>query len=240
MTAPRFDLAFDTVPVEAWLAAVYCLVALGLAYGIDALARRAASSAEGGVTGGFTYHADHDAWQCPEDQWLWPQSFDPDNRVMRYNASPTVCNSCPVKDSCTTSSSGREVQRAVDAWPASEAARFHRGIACAVVVLGLVFPLAIAAGGVGPTGLLVLGGAVALTLFGSLPLWSHLRRSTVSWPEGMAVRSLDDTVVERDLAVEQATRRRTRYHSDQRSTPESTSARTTGKESSGEGGSFTW
>ena len=237
MTAP----AFDTVTPEVWLAAGYCLLAVGLAFGIDALARRAASSAEGGVTGGFTYHADHDAWQCPQDQWLWPQSFDPDNRVMRYAASPTVCNSCPVKDSCTTSSSGREVQRAVDAWPASEAARFHRGIACAVVVLGLVWPLAIAAGGVGRTGLLVLGCAVALALLVSLPLWSHLRRSTVAWPEGMAVRSLDATVAERDLSGKRAARRRTRYHSDQRSQTTAARPRTGRREpSSDEGGGFAW
>ena len=33
------------------------------------------------TTGSFRYHADHDAWQCPQDQWLWPTSFDPENRV---------------------------------------------------------------------------------------------------------------------------------------------------------------
>jgi hypothetical protein len=129
------------------MASGYCLLLVGLAYAIDALARRAASVAEGGVSGGFRYHEDHDAWTCPEDQWLWPQSFDPDNRLIRYRASPSICNACPVKDSCTTSSSGREVQRAVDVWPASEAARFHRGIACVVVVLGLAWPLATAATG---------------------------------------------------------------------------------------------
>ena len=45
----------------------------------------------------FVYHEDHDAWLCPEDQWLWPKSFDPDNRVMRYRGSPSICNACPVK-----------------------------------------------------------------------------------------------------------------------------------------------
>ena len=48
------------------------------AHVIDAFARRAASVAEGGASFGFSYHADHDAWQCPQDQWLWPQSFDPE------------------------------------------------------------------------------------------------------------------------------------------------------------------
>lgn len=211
-------LAVDVggVPVEVWLPAGYCLTAVGLAYAIDALARRAASSAEGGATGGFTYHEDHDAWQCPQDQWLWPQSFDPDHRVMRYRGSPSVCNACPVKATCTTSHSGREVQRAVEAWPASEAAKFHRGIACAVVVLGLVWPLATAASGVSRSSLLVLGAAVLIGLSASLPLWTHLRRSAFSLPEGMVMRSLDDTVLERDAAAAQATKSRARYGSDRR------------------------
>ncbi len=136
--------SFSSVGAEVWIASGYALVLVGLAYVIDALARRAASVSEGGIAGGFSYHEDHDAWKCPEDQWLWPQSFDPDNRVMRYRATPSICNACPVKKTCTTSHSGREVQRAVDSWPASEAARFHRGVACAVVLLGLVWPLAVA------------------------------------------------------------------------------------------------
>lgn len=206
----------SSVAPEVWLAAAYCLAAVGLAYVIDALARRAASSAEGGATGGFTYHEDHDAWLCPQDQWLWPQSFDPDNRVMRYRGSPSVCNACPVKETCTSSGSGREVQRAVDSWPASEAARFHRGIACTVVVLGLVWPLGLAVSGVGRESLLVLLGGVALALLASLPLWSHLRRSAVVLPDGMVVRSLDDTVAERGLAEAQVTRRRTKYASETR------------------------
>lgn len=201
---------------EVWLASGYCLALVGLAYVIDALARRAASVSEGGLSGGFTYHEDHDAWRCPEDQWLWPQSFDPDNRVMRYRASPTICNACPVKDTCTTSASGREVQRAVDSWPASEAARFHRGIACAVVVLGLVWPLATALGGPGSDALLVLAVAVAAALLLSLPLWSHLWRNPVFVPEGMTQRSLDAVVAERAAAADALRRRQSSYRSDRR------------------------
>lgn len=207
-----------TVSADVWLASGYCLLLVGLAYAIDALARRAAAAAEGGAAGGFRYHQDHDAWKCPEDQWLWPQSFDPDNRVMRYRGTPSICNACPVKDTCTTSTSGREVQRAVDSWPASEAARFHRGIACTVVVLGLAWPTATAATGPGPgrTGLVVLGAAVLLALVISLPLWSHLRRNPVFIPDGMATKSLDATVVERAALAQTHRRRRTRYGSDSR------------------------
>lgn len=205
---------------EVWLAAGYSLALVGLAYVIDGLARRAASVSEGGVSGGFTYHADHDAWRCPQDQWLWPKSFDPDNRVMRYRGTPAICNACPVKDTCTSSHSGREIQRAVDAWPASEAARFHRGIACAVVVLGLVWPLVTALTGPGRDALLVLTVAVVVATLLSLPLWSHLRRTDVVIPEGMRERSLDDVVAERQLAAAALARRRSGYRSDRRGAAE--------------------
>jgi hypothetical protein len=204
------------VGVEVWLAAGYCVAVVALAHVIDALARRAASVSEGGVSGGFRYHKDHDAWRCPQDQWLWPQSFDPENRVMRYRGTPSICNACPVKASCTTSSTGREIQRAVDSWPASEAARFHRGIACAVVALGLVWPIGTALTGPGPDSLLVLAVAVVVALLLSVPLWSHLRRTRVFIPEGMVHRSLDDALAERAAAAAEATRQRSRYASDRR------------------------
>lgn len=211
------SLQWSTVPIEAWLASAYCLAAVGMAYTIDWLARKAATSAEGGKSfGGFVYHEDHDAWLCPEDQWLWPQSFDPDNRVMRYRGKPNICNACPVKDTCTTSMSGREVQRAVDSWPASEAARFHRAIACAVVVLGLVWPVVIIIGRPGAAGVLVLTVAIVTALLISLPLWSHLRRSTVYLPAGMAERTLDATELERNAQAAAWQRRRSTYRSDRR------------------------
>jgi hypothetical protein len=208
--------SLTSVGVEVWMASGYCLLLVGFAYAIDALARRAASVAEGGAPGGFSYHQDHDAWQCPEDQWLWPKSFDPDNRVMRYRGSPSICNACPVKETCTTSSSGREVQRAVDVWPASEAARFHRCIACIVVVLGLVWPVATAATGPGGPSLIVLASATGLALLTSLPLWSHLRRNPAYIPEAVATKTLDTTVLEREQAAEAAQRRRSGYRSERR------------------------
>lgn len=208
------------VGVEVWLASGYCLLLVGLGHVIDALARRAASYAEGGRSFGFSYHADHDAWQCPQDQWLWPQSFDPDHRVMRYRGTPSVCNACPVKHTCTTSSSGREVQRAVDSWPASEAARFHRSIACFVVVMGLVWPVAVAATAPGAGGVAVLATAVVLALLLSLPLWSHLRRTHVFLPEGMAHRTLDATILEREQHAAAWRAKRATYGSDRRTARE--------------------
>lgn len=208
------DLA--TIAVTTWLAAGYATVLLVVAHGIDRLARRAASAVTGHRTGGFVYHADHDAWVCPQDQWLWPQSFDPQNRVMRYRGSPTVCNSCPVRDTCTSSPGGREIQRHVDPWPASESARFHRGIACTVSVLAVIWPVATLLTGPGPVDSWILAGVTVAVLLGSLPLWSHLRRTPAD-PTGVLVRSSDDNVSDRQGIAQREQTRRTTYRSDRRS-----------------------
>lgn len=205
--------ALGSVAPGTWFALGYAVVLLAVAYGIDRLARRAARNIEQQRSGGFRYHPDHDAWVCPEDQWLWPHSFDPENRVMRYRGSPTVCNSCPVRESCTTSASGREVQRQVDPWPASESARFHRGIACAIAVLAAAWPLAAVFAAPSSTDAALLGIAVVLVALGSLPLWSHLRRTPAD-PTGVLTRSTDDNVADRQEIARRYHARRTSYRSD--------------------------
>lgn len=201
-----------------WFALGYGVILLLVAYGIDLMSHRAASSVEGHRTSGFVYHEEHDAWVCPKDQWLWPQSFDPGNRVMRYRGSPAVCNACPVRDTCTTSKSGREVQRMVDPWPASESARFHRALACTVVVLAVLWPAAAALMASSATETWVLVGGATLVAAASWPLWSHLRRSTVD-PEGVLFRSSDDNVEERTAAAARDQARRSSYWSDTRTSP---------------------
>ncbi|MFC4062871.1 hypothetical protein ACFOWE_31655 [Planomonospora corallina] len=170
------------VSTAVWFSVAYGTFLLLVAFALDLAARRACGRTANRRSGAFAYHADHDAWLCPQDQWLWPYAFDPHNRVMRYRARPAVCNSCPVKETCTTSDTGREVSRSVDPWPASEAERFHRGIACTVALLGVLWPLAVALGDRTVTERAVLAGTAALLAAGSRPLWSHLRRTTVDFP----------------------------------------------------------
>lgn len=212
----------SAVGPAVWLASGYALVLVLIGHLIDRMARRAARVVEAREHTGFVYHESHDAWLCPEDQWLWPQAFDPDNRVMRYRANPLVCNSCPVKDTCTLSSGGREIVRAVDSWPASEAARFHRGIACTVATLGIAWPVGMLLSGPNLSELVVLVAALILVALGSLPLWSHLRRSPAKFPEvvpaDVPVRSLDESLALREAVARAQQRRRTRYASDRRNT----------------------
>lgn len=173
MTSP--DLA-------VWLVAAYSGFLVVVAYSFDLLARRVARRSQAWRTGSFTYHPDHDAWVCPQDQWLWPTTFDPEQRTMRYRAKPSVCNSCPVKRDCTASSHGREVVREVDPWPHSEAGRFHRGIACAIALLALLLPLGMLLGRHGAVDVLVLGLTALAVALAGIPLASHLWRTPTGFP----------------------------------------------------------
>jgi hypothetical protein len=89
-------------------------------------------------TAGFTYHEQHDHWQCPEGEHLWPHEFDHERRLVRYRAKAHVCNACPRKGACTDSDRGREIVRPLDPWPHSEAGRFHRGLSLMLVALALL------------------------------------------------------------------------------------------------------
>lgn len=168
--------------LDVWLVAAYSGFLLSVAYGFDVLARRVAVRSQAWRNGAFSYHPDHDAWVCPQDQWLWPTTFDPEQRTMRYRAKPSVCNSCPVKQDCTTSAHGREVVREVDPWPHSEAGRFHRGIACAVALVAFLLPLGMLLGRHTPADLLVLCLTALVVLAGGIPLASHLWRAPSGFP----------------------------------------------------------
>lgn len=207
-----------------WLAAGYGLTLLAVAWGIDLAARRTAQRTTAWRSGAFTYHEDHDAWICPEDQWLWPQSFDPGNRVMRYRGSPQVCNACPVKDTCTSSNTGREISRNVDPWPSSEAERFHRGIACSVVVLAILWPGITLFTADNPLELVILGAALVVIMFASLPLWSHLRRTPTNFPVHVPVEDLDETVTQQEELALALKQRRATYRSNSGETNQSGTA----------------
>ena len=192
--------------VTAWLVAGYALTLLAVAWGFDLMAKRTSARALRWRTGQFTYHADHDAWKCPEDQWLWPTSFDPDNRVMRYRGKPSVCNACPVKSTCTTSSHGREISREVDPWPHSEAGQFHRGIACVIAGLAVVLLLATLIAQHGGGDAIVLSVTTAVVIVAGIPLARHLWSSPANAPEHLPHRT-----GEQDLDAVTADRFATRW-----------------------------
>lgn len=173
------------VAVESLLAAGYGLFLAVAALGLDALARHSQQRSQLYRTAGFTYDGTTDAWECPEGERLHRVETDHQVRVARYRARAHVCNGCPRKQACTDSDRGREVVRALDPWPHSEAGRFHRTIAVAMVGFGV---LVIAAGAGlhhAAADLAVLGGAVVISTLIGLYLLADLRSAPAGfpWPE---------------------------------------------------------
>jgi hypothetical protein len=134
-------------------------------------------------TAGFEYDAQHDSWQCPEGQHLWPHEFDHDLRLVRYRAKAHICNGCPRKTACTDSDRGREIVRPLDPWPHSEAGRFHRGLSLMLVALALlVLVVAVARNNEPPEAALLAAGLVAVLVTGRL-LLRDFRSHPAGFPE---------------------------------------------------------
>ena len=131
-------------------------------------------------TAGFTYHEQHDHWECPEGQQLWPHEFDRERRLVRYRAKAHICNGCPLKGACTDSDDGREIVRPIDPWPHSEAGRFHRGLSLMLVALAL---LVIVVGAARNHGAADAGGLLAL-LVAALGTGRWLLRDFRAHPSG--------------------------------------------------------
>jgi hypothetical protein len=130
---------------ETILAAGYAALLIVGAFALEWLSAHTHRRALRFRNSGFAYDAVHDYWQCPEGEQLWPHELDHERRLVRYRAKPQICNACPRKQACTDSDRGREIVRAVDPWPHSEAGRFHRVIALLLVGLGMLILLAEAA-----------------------------------------------------------------------------------------------
>jgi hypothetical protein len=126
---------------EVVLAAGYAALLIAGAFVLEWLSAHTHRRSLRYRTAGFTYDEDHDHWECPEGQYLWPHEFDHERRLVRYRARAHVCNGCSRKAACTDSDRGREIVRALDPWPHSEAGRFHRAIALLLVGLALLILL---------------------------------------------------------------------------------------------------
>jgi hypothetical protein len=151
------------VHLEVLLAVGYAVFLLGVSLGLDLMARHSHLRSERYRTAGFAYHPTHDAWICPEDHVLVRSEVDREQRFVRYRGRPQVCNHCPAKAECTDSDEGREVVRALDPWPHSEAGRFHRGISLSVTLVAALILAAELVRNHGPAEIAVLGTALAAT-----------------------------------------------------------------------------
>jgi hypothetical protein len=182
---------------EVFLAAGYAAFLLCVAVGLDLLARHSHARSLRYRNAGFTYHPRHDAWICPEDQILTRAETDHERRLVRYRARPQICNHCPAKSDCTDSEHGREVVRAMDPWPHSEAGRFHRGISlCVALVAGLILAVETLCNHA-PFDLAILGVALVVVVLTLRHLYSAFRTTPANFPVFRATPS--SPVAEQDL-----------------------------------------
>lgn len=162
----------------------YAVVLLVIAVAFDRLGARSAIRSAAWRTGNFLYHDDADAWKCHEDQWLWPASFDPDKRVVRYVGQHAICGRCPAKAECSPTPGPREITRQVDPWPHSEAGRFHRGVSLAVAAVALMMVVVtLLVASTGPADVVLLLSALALVLAVGIPLARHLWNTPDGFPQ---------------------------------------------------------
>lgn len=87
---------------------------------------------------GFTYHAERNIWQCPENQHLFPVFSDPLAKVTVYRAPAATCNACRSKPACTDSDTGREIERKTANSLEFGMRRFHRAFSLTLLVLALL------------------------------------------------------------------------------------------------------
>ena len=167
---------------EAFMAVGYALFLLATAFCLERLARHSSLRSERYRTAGFTFHSHLDVWQCPEGEHLRRHETDHARRIVRYRARAHVCNTCARKELCTDSDEGREVARALDPWPHSEAGRFHRGVSLVLVALAALVLVVEAVRHHDPGELLVIGAAgtvVALVAERMVPVF---RQTPANFP----------------------------------------------------------
>jgi hypothetical protein len=148
---------------EAAAAAGYVVVLIAASLALDLMARHTHRRSGRYRTAGFEYLHALDAWRCPEGEFLRRIELDHSARLVRYRARAAVCNACPAKADCTDSDQGREVTRAVDPWPHSEAGRFHRGISVVLLALAALISVVFLVRDHGGADLALLASALAIS-----------------------------------------------------------------------------
>jgi hypothetical protein len=170
-----------SIDPEVVIFGAYAVLLLAVAAVLDAAGRHTQRRSERFRTQGFSYHPQHDAWTCSQDEMLWPMDYDEQHHLVRYRAKASVCNSCHVKPDCTSSSNGREVTRAVAPWPHSEAGRFHRGISLVLVGLAAVLMFVAAVRHLQPSTLVLVVPLLFTTLLGRR-YSAHFRATPANFP----------------------------------------------------------
>ena len=163
------------IDIEVLLAGGYSIFLILVAFSLEMLARYSHRRSELVRLAGFRYQRKHDFWECPTGELLRRIASDPGRRAARYRAPAHACNACSMKQICTGSDTGREIEHNPNSWLESELSRFHRGISLGLLLLAELLLVVEMLRHERPTELLVLGGLlVPITLLGTQLLSAFL------------------------------------------------------------------
>jgi hypothetical protein len=149
-----------TIDIEVFLSCAYAVFLVLVAFSLELAARYSHHWSKQVRLSGFRYHRQLDLWECPTGQHLWPVASDHSRRVYRYRAHAHICNACSIKDLCTNSDQGRELEHNPNSWLESEVRRFHRGISLSILVLAALLLVFEMIRHQRPTELLMLSGCL--------------------------------------------------------------------------------
>jgi hypothetical protein len=124
-----------TLHVEPVFVAAYAVLLIIIAAALEWLAKHSHKRADRYHTGGFRFHRDRDAWECPIGIALIRAEIDHDRQIVLYRAPAHTCNSCQIKSRCTQSDNGREIAVSLDPWVRSASLRLQRGISLVLLAL---------------------------------------------------------------------------------------------------------
>ncbi len=116
------------VDIELWIILFYVAAVLAGARIVEAVARGHFARAQSYGEQGFEYVAAHDAYRCPQGEYLVLHNVQHDSRLAVYRAPPASCRQCRLKSRCAPFSEGRLVFRSLAAWAETNVGVFHRRI----------------------------------------------------------------------------------------------------------------
>jgi hypothetical protein len=124
-----------TIHIEPVFVAAYAVLLMIIAAALEWFAKHSDKRSDRYHTGGFRFHRDRDAWECPIGIALIRAEIDHDRQIVLYRAPAHTCNSCQIKSRCTQSDNGREIVVPLDPWVRSASLRLQRGISLVLLTL---------------------------------------------------------------------------------------------------------
>jgi len=130
------------VDIELWIILSYVAVVLAGARVVEAVARVHFARAQSYGERGFEYLEVHDAYRCPQGEYLALHSVQQDSRFAVYRAPPASCRQCRLKARCAPSSERRFVFRSLAGWAETSVGVFHLRVSMIMFAAAVVLCVA--------------------------------------------------------------------------------------------------